>query len=151
MSHQLHAVQGALKPLAQSAADHDLEALASVGGIAHAAKLRRDLGEPSSPRERIHPGDSAAGAQRNAHSLRPRRMHHPHTVFVKRGLAARRSAELLIAWMDAADEAHSAYLAWRDADRGEQHTAFIVYRAALDREEAAARALEAKAAPPASP
>jgi hypothetical protein len=33
-------------------------------------------------------------------------------------------------------------VAWRDADRAEQYEAFLVYHAALDREEAAARALE---------
>jgi hypothetical protein len=55
-----------------------------------------------------------------------------------------------MAWMRAADEAREAYVAWRDVDRGEQQMAFVVYRAALDREEAAARALELKAARPAS-
>jgi hypothetical protein len=51
--------------------------------------------------------------------------------------AARRSADLQLAWLDAADDAHEAYVAWRDADRAEQYEAFLVYHAALDREEAA--------------
>ena len=63
-------------------------------------------------------------------------------IFASRPLAVRYSAELLLAWTDAADDAHEAYLAWRDADRTERSAAFVVYRAALDREEAAARALE---------
>jgi hypothetical protein len=58
-------------------------------------------------------------------------------------LADRRAADLLLAWIDAADDAHEAYLAWRDADQSERTDAFVVYRAALDREEAAARALQA--------
>ena len=56
--------------------------------------------------------------------------------------AARRSADLQLAWQDAADDVHESYLAWRDAERGERTQAFIVYQAALDREEAAARALQ---------
>jgi hypothetical protein len=61
--------------------------------------------------------------------------------------AARRSADLQLAWLDAADDAHEAYVAWRDADRAEKSDAFLVYHAALDREEAAARALELQAVP----
>jgi hypothetical protein len=52
------------------------------------------------------------------------------------------AADLLLAWSDAADDAQAAYLAWRDADRCGEGDAFVVYRAALDREEAAARALQ---------
>jgi hypothetical protein len=57
-------------------------------------------------------------------------------------LAMRRSAGLQLAWRNAADDVHEAYLAWRDADRPQQPAAFFAYRAALDREQAAARALE---------
>jgi len=57
-------------------------------------------------------------------------------------LATWRSAGLQLAWLDAADDVHEAYLAWRDADRPQQSAAFSAYRAALDREQAAARALE---------
>jgi hypothetical protein len=64
------------------------------------------------------------------------------TIFTTGAFASRRSADLQLAWLDAADDAHEAYVAWRDADRSEQPNAFLVYRAALDREEAAARALE---------
>jgi hypothetical protein len=56
--------------------------------------------------------------------------------------AARCSADLQLAWLDAADDVREAHLAWRDAERAEQAEAFIVYQAALDREEAAARALQ---------
>ena len=56
--------------------------------------------------------------------------------------AARRSADLRLAWLDAANDVHECYLVWRDAERGERTQAFIVYQAALDREEAAARALQ---------
>ena len=57
-------------------------------------------------------------------------------------LAARRSADLQLAWIDAADDVQDAYAAWLWADRTEQANAFTAYQAALDREEAAARALE---------
>jgi len=57
-------------------------------------------------------------------------------------LAARRSADLQLAWIDAADDVQDAYAAWLRADRTEQANAFTAYQAALDREEAAARALE---------
>ena len=56
--------------------------------------------------------------------------------------ADRRATNLQLAWIDAADDADEAYLAWRDADRADERRAFDVYRAALDREEAAARALQ---------
>ena len=56
--------------------------------------------------------------------------------------ADRRTANLQLAWIDAADDAHEAYLVWRDAARADDPRAFAVYRAALDREEAAARALQ---------
>ena len=64
------------------------------------------------------------------------------SIFTSGTLLARRLADLRLAWLDAADDAHEAYLAWRDGDRAESPRAFRVYRAALDREEAAARALE---------
>lgn len=57
-------------------------------------------------------------------------------------LGGLRSADLLLAWVDAADDVHDAYAAWLRAQRAGRATAFIVYQAALDREEAAARALE---------
>jgi hypothetical protein len=63
------------------------------------------------------------------------------SIFTSGAFAARRSADLQVAWLDAADDAHESYLAWRDADRAERDDAFVVYNAALDREEAAARAL----------
>jgi hypothetical protein len=53
-----------------------------------------------------------------------------------------RTTDVLLAWSDAADDAYAAYLAWRDADRSDEADAFVGYRAALDREEAAARALQ---------
>jgi hypothetical protein len=64
------------------------------------------------------------------------------SIFTSVALAARRSADLHLAWLDAADDAHEAYLAWRDTDRTQRSEAFVVYQAALDREEAAARALQ---------
>lgn len=57
-------------------------------------------------------------------------------------LAARRSVDLQLAWLDAADDVHDAYSAWLRADRTERADAFTAYQAALDREEAAAHALE---------
>jgi hypothetical protein len=57
-------------------------------------------------------------------------------------LDARRSADLQLAWRDAADDAHEAYFEWCAAARAERTEAFLVYHAAIDREEAAARALE---------
>ena len=56
--------------------------------------------------------------------------------------AARRSADLRLAWLGAAVDVHEAYLAWRDADRSDRSEAFLVYHAALDREATAARALQ---------
>jgi hypothetical protein len=67
------------------------------------------------------------------------------SVFVGGAFAAPRSGDLQLAWLDAAEDAHVAYLAWRDGDRAEEADAFVVYRAALDREEAAARALALQA------
>jgi hypothetical protein len=64
------------------------------------------------------------------------------SIFTTGVLAARRSSDLQIAWSDAADDAYEAYLAWRGCERAEQDDAFVVYRAALDREEAAARSLQ---------
>jgi hypothetical protein len=68
------------------------------------------------------------------------------STFTGGALAARRSADLQLAWFDAADDAYEAYLAWRDAERGARAEAFVVYQAALDREEAAAHALQRHAA-----
>ena len=56
--------------------------------------------------------------------------------------AGRRCANLQLAWLDAADDTDEAYVLWRDAARVDQADAFVVYRAALDREEAAAQALQ---------
>ena len=56
--------------------------------------------------------------------------------------AQRRVASLQLAWIDPADDAYDAYLAWRDAERPEAALFFATYRAALDRDEAAARALQ---------
>jgi hypothetical protein len=53
-----------------------------------------------------------------------------------------RATDLQLAWLDAADDADAAYLAWRGADKPERADAFFVYQAGLDREEAAARALQ---------
>ena len=63
-------------------------------------------------------------------------------LFTDGALEARRSADLQLAWLDAADDVHESYLNWRDAERPGRTAAFLVYQAALDREEAAARALE---------
>jgi hypothetical protein len=43
------------------------------------------------------------------------------------------------AWIHAREEARLAYRAWVDADRPDRALAFTVYRAAEEREEAAAR------------
>jgi hypothetical protein len=64
------------------------------------------------------------------------------SIFTSGVLTARRSADLRLAWLDAADDAYEAYLSWRDAERHDRTDAFLVYQAALDREEAAARALQ---------
>jgi hypothetical protein len=67
----------------------------------------------------------------------------PSTSIITSGaLVPRRSADLQLAWLDAADDAYVAYVAWCRAGRAEASDAFAVYQAALDREEAAARALE---------
>ena len=57
-------------------------------------------------------------------------------------LSGRRSPDLVLAWVDAADDVHDAYAAWLRAQRAGRAAACAVYQAALDREEAAARALE---------
>ena len=44
------------------------------------------------------------------------------------------------AWLHAREEARLAYRAWAEADEPEREIAFAVYRAAEEREEAAARA-----------
>jgi hypothetical protein len=67
-------------------------------------------------------------------------------IFTGAAFAARRSGDLPVAWLDAADDVHGAYRAWRDANRGKRTEAFVVYQAALDREEAAARALQIQTA-----
>jgi hypothetical protein len=64
------------------------------------------------------------------------------TTFNHTSPAIWRSADLQLAWVDAADDASEAYMAWRDADSADQQMAYFVYRAALDREEAAARAMQ---------
>jgi hypothetical protein len=63
-------------------------------------------------------------------------------IFISGACAAPRSSDLLLAWSDAAEDAQAAYLAWCEAERAGQADAFVVYRAALDREEAAAGALQ---------
>jgi hypothetical protein len=68
------------------------------------------------------------------------------SIFTGAAFAVRLARDLQVAWLDAADDAHEAYLAWRDADRDQRTEAFVVYHAALDREEAAARALQTQAA-----
>lgn len=64
------------------------------------------------------------------------------SIFLSGPLAGHRSADLQLAWVDAADDVHDAYAAWLRAERTERANTFAAYRAALDREEAAARALE---------
>jgi hypothetical protein len=44
------------------------------------------------------------------------------------------------AWIDAREEARLAYRAWAETQKPERAAAFVVYRAAEEREEAAARA-----------
>jgi len=43
------------------------------------------------------------------------------------------------AWMEAREEARLAYRAWAEAEKPERAAAYVVYRAAEEREEAAAR------------
>jgi hypothetical protein len=69
-------------------------------------------------------------------------MEPSHGIFISGPLAARRSADLQLAWVDAADDVQDAYVVWLRAERAERADAFTAYQAALDREEAAARALE---------
>jgi hypothetical protein len=64
------------------------------------------------------------------------------SLFTNGALGDRRSVDLRLAWLDAADDAHEAYIDWRDAERAAEADAFVVYRAALDREETAARNLQ---------
>lgn len=47
-----------------------------------------------------------------------------------------------LAWLMAQNEAHEAFRSWGGAPRGAGRSAFCAYRAALDREEAAARDLQ---------
>jgi hypothetical protein len=61
------------------------------------------------------------------------------SLFTSGALVAGRSADLKLAWRDAADDAHESYMDWRDSDRVAEADAFAVYQAALDREETAAR------------
>jgi len=70
------------------------------------------------------------------------------SIFPSGALTPRRSADLQLAWLDAADDAHEAYIGWCQADWADAADAFAVYEAALDREEAAARALELEARAP---
>ena len=44
------------------------------------------------------------------------------------------------AWLRAREEAREAYRAWAEADHGERRAAYAVYRAAEEREAAAAKA-----------
>ena len=44
------------------------------------------------------------------------------------------------AWMHAREEAHAAYLAWSQAEEPDRRAAYAVYRAAEEREAAAAEA-----------
>ena len=64
------------------------------------------------------------------------------SLFTSGAFCARRSADLKLAWLDAADDAHEAYIDWRDAEQAAEPDAFVVYRAALDREETAAHNLQ---------
>lgn len=64
------------------------------------------------------------------------------SLFTSGALSARRAADLKLAWLDAADDAHEAYIDWRDAETAAEADAFVVYQAALDREETAARNLQ---------
>jgi hypothetical protein len=64
------------------------------------------------------------------------------SLFTSGPLAARRSADLLLAWLDAAEDVQDAYVAWLGAERADRANGFAVYQAALDREEAAAGALK---------
>jgi hypothetical protein len=57
------------------------------------------------------------------------------------GIAIRLLDDAYSTWVQAQVECHEALRAWLDADTGNQ-LAFYVYRAALDREEAAAIDLE---------
>jgi hypothetical protein len=68
------------------------------------------------------------------------------SIFTGGAFAVRHSGDLQVAWGDAAEDASEAYLAWRDAERDQRTEAFVVYQAALDREEAAARALQIQTA-----
>ena len=69
------------------------------------------------------------------------------SIFTSEALAGRRSADLQLAWTAAADDAHAAYIDWCASDRAEEADAYAVYQAALDREEAAARALQLELRP----
>jgi hypothetical protein len=64
------------------------------------------------------------------------------SIYLSRVLAARRATDLHLAWLDAEDDAHEAYLTWCSSVRSDRDAAFAVYLAALDREEAAARELQ---------
>ena len=44
------------------------------------------------------------------------------------------------AWLHAREEARAAYRAWAEAEDGDRHAAYVVYRAAEEREAAAAKA-----------
>jgi hypothetical protein len=71
-------------------------------------------------------------------------MKPPPSIFICVPHTARRSADLRLAWLDAADDVQNAYAGWLHAELADRGDAFIVYQAALDREEAAARAMELK-------
>ena len=50
------------------------------------------------------------------------------SLFTSGALGDRRSVDLRLAWLDAADDAHEAYIDWRDAERAAEADAFVVYR-----------------------
>jgi hypothetical protein len=101
-----------------------------------------ELSSPSARFTRVIPGTlrNEGRGRRHEGAMRP----SPNTR-TDQAFASPRSADLLLAWVDAADDAQAAYVVWRDADRADQADAYCVYRAAIDREEAAARALQFEA------
>jgi hypothetical protein len=72
-------------------------------------------------------------------------MRSSSSILVSGPLGARRSADLQLAWLDAAHDVQDAYAAWRHAERADRADAFTAYQAGLDREDAAAGALERQA------
>ena len=77
----------------------------------------------------------------------------PHPALILRELVAMTAREaptieLWDAWLFAELDAECALTRWWDAERWERGDAFAAYRAALEREAQAARALEARLAAP---